>query len=107
MNYEDPTVSVQDDGITIRRYGMFGSTKVVPFDAVVALTELPLGALGKWRLAGAGPGTGWRNWYGWDNARRTKDTAYAFDIGGFWRPAVTPDDAALFAAALPDHIERR
>lgn len=107
MKYEDSTVTIGDPSITIRRYGMLGSKRVIPFDDVASVTKSSLGSMGRWRLAGAGPGTGWRNWYGWDNARRTKDTAYAFDVGGFWRPTVTPDDPVAFRASLPLDLEMR
>lgn len=107
MRYEDTTVLIDDDGITIRRYGIFGSARTVSFDAITTVTVSSLGSLGKWRLVGWGPGGGSRNWYGWDRARRTKGTAYAFDVNRFWRPTVTPEDPKLFLAALPSNLEPR
>ena len=72
MRYEDATVSVDGDGITIKRYGTFGSQRTIPFDDITAVTASRLGSLGKWRLVGAGPGGGSRNWYGWDRDRQRK-----------------------------------
>jgi hypothetical protein len=107
MRYEDTTVSVDDGGVTIKHYGVFGSARTMSFDTITTVTASSLGSLGKWRLVGSGPGGGIRNWYGWDRARRTKDTAYAFDVNRFWRPTVTPKDPELFLAALPSSLESR
>jgi len=100
MNYEDGTVAVNGDGVSIKRYGTFGSVRTLRFDDIVKVTVVRLGSAGKWRLVGAGPGGGWRNWYGWDRGRRSKEIAYVFDVGRFWRPTVTPDDPEAFSAAL-------
>ena len=105
MKYEDPTVAVDSDGITIKRYGMFGSSMAIRFDDIEAVTALRLGSVGKWRLAGVGPGGGSRNWYGWDTTRRSKDAAYSFDVNRFWRPTVTPDDPEAFLSALPQTVK--
>ena len=105
MSYREATVSVDSDGITIRRYGFFGSPRTIPFGDVVAMTESRLGSLGRWRLVGAGPGGGSRNWYGWDSGRRSKKVAYALDVGRFWRPTITPDDPESFRTSLPSSVE--
>ena len=100
MRYEDATVSVDADGITIKRYGALGSPRTISFDAISSVTESNLGSLGKWRLVGWGPGSGSRNWYGWDRARRSKETAFSFDVNRFWRPTVTPTDPESFLVSL-------
>ena len=117
MRYEDATVSVDGDGITIKRYGTFGSQRTIPFDDITTVTASRLGSLGKWRLVGAGPGVwlsladaqdrGSRNWYGWDRDRRSKETAYSLDVNRFWRPTITPDDPETFRAALPPTLDVR
>jgi len=107
MRYEDATVSVDGDGITIKRYGTFGSQRIIQFDDITTVTTWRLGSVGKWRLVGAGPGGGSRNWYGWDSDRRSKETAYSFDVNRFWRPTITPDDAESFRVALPSTIDVR
>jgi hypothetical protein len=105
MKYEDSTVLVEMDGITIKRYGMFGSSRTIRFGDIEAGKALRLGSVGKWRLVGSGPGGGTRNWYGWDNTRRSKEAAYSFDVNRFWRPTVTPDDPEAFLSALPQTVE--
>jgi hypothetical protein len=107
MGYEDTTVRVDSDGITIKRYGSFGSPRTIRFDDLTTVTETRLGSVGKWRLVGAGPGGGSRNWYGWDSNRRSKETAFAFDVNRFWRPTITPDDPTSFRAALPPDLDVR
>ena len=107
LRYEDATVSVDGDGITIKRYGTFGSQRTIPFDDITTVTASRLGSLGKWRLVGAGPGGGSRNWYGWDSDRRSKETAYSLDVSRFWRPTITPDDPETFRAALPPTLDVR
>ena len=107
MRYSDKTVLVDGDVLTIKRYGIFGSQRSLRFDDVTTLTVSRLGSVGKWRLVGAGPGGGFRNWYGWDNARQSKRTAYSFDVNRFWRPTVTPDDPEAFVSALPPNLEIR
>ena len=104
MAYEDATASVNNDGITIKRYGILGSAKFIPFDTIDRVTETRLGSLGRWRPVGVGPGGGTRNWYGWDGSRKSKQTAFSFDIGRFWRPTVTPDDPESLLAALPHTV---
>lgn len=101
MHYEDTMVSVDGNGITIKRYGFFGSPRTIRFEEVAEVTETRLGDIGRWRLVGAGPGGGMRNWYGWDGSRRSKDTAFSFDVDRFWHPTVTPEDADGFRIALP------
>jgi hypothetical protein len=107
MEYEDTTVSIDGDGITIKHYGIFGSPKTISFDAITTVITTGLGSFGKWRLVGSGPGGGSRNWYGWDRGRQTKDTAYSFDVNRFWRPTVTPNDPEAFQSALPSSLDVR
>lgn len=105
MDYEDQTVRIDDTHVTISRYGMFGSTRTVPFDRIRSVGRRNQGALAKWRVAGAGPGSGGRNWYGWDASRKNKDVAFALDVGRFWRPTVTPTEPDAFEAALPESVD--
>jgi len=105
MKYEDSTVVVDSDGIIIKRYGMFGSSRAIRFGDIEAGKALRLGSVGRWRLVGSGPGGGTRNWYGWDKTRRSKEAAYSFDVNRFWRPTVTPDDPEAFLSALPQTVE--
>jgi hypothetical protein len=107
MQYEDTTVAIDSAGITIKRYGTFGAQRTIRFEDITTVTASTLGSVGRWRLVGAGPGGGGRNWYGWDSARRSKATVYTFDVDRFWRPSITPDDPALFLAALPSSLDIR
>lgn len=99
--YEDPTVAVTPDHVVLKRYTLFGRQKSIRIDGIRTMDQRPIGRLERWRVAGAGPGTPWRSWYGWDAGRRTKTTAFVLDLGRFWRPTVTPDDPIGFAANMP------
>jgi hypothetical protein len=107
MQYEDTTVAVDGAGLTIKRYGIFGAQRIIRFEDITTVTASTVGSVGRWRLVGSGPGGGFRNWYGWDRARRSKETAYSFDVNRFWRPSITPDDPELFLAALPSTLDSR
>ena len=100
MRYDDPTVSVAEDAVVLRRYSLFGRSRTIRFDEIRSVDERAIGRLERWRVAGAGPGTPWRSWYGWDSGRRSKSTAFVLDVGRFWRPTVTPDEPASFSASL-------
>lgn len=103
-SYEDTTVAVDATGILIRRYGILGGERRVDFAEIGGVRQRPTGFGARWRVAGAGPGSGGRNWYGWDGSRRSKQTMFVIDVGGFWRPTVTPDDPKAFSAALPEDL---
>lgn len=62
MRYEDTTVSIDSDDITIKRYGPFGTPRTIRFEDIAEATKSRLGSVASWRLVGAGPGGGGRNW---------------------------------------------
>jgi hypothetical protein len=97
--YNGTSVTVDDDGVTIRGYGFFGSEKRVAFTNIQSVTEFDLGWMGRWRLIGAGFNAP-RRWFSWDSQRKTKSIGFAFDVGRFWIPTVTPDDPAAFREEL-------
>ena len=104
VSYEDTTVAVDTTGIVIRRYGMLGGERRIEFAEIGSVKQKSTGIGARWRMAGAGPGSGGRNWYGWDGNRRSKHVMFVLDVGGFWRPTVTPDDPEAFSDALPKKL---
>ncbi len=102
--YEDNTVSADDTGITIRRYGATGAEKQISYNEIYSATTHDMGVTERWRLIGAGP-VRFRSWYNWDRSRRAKTKAIVIDTGGFFRPTVTPDDADAFISAISDHVK--
>ena len=102
--YEDSTVRADGTGITIARYGFFGTDKRVSYAAIKSVEVFEMGWGGRWRLIGLGLG-GWSNWYNWDTKRRNKTTAIAIDTGGSLKPTVTPDDPDEFVTVISDYVE--
>jgi hypothetical protein len=100
--YSDPRLSADEEGILIRGYGVFGGTKRLVYADIGSVTEFPIGRAGRWRLIGAGFNSP-RRWFSWDPARRSKTVGFAFDVGRFWIPTVTPDDPAAFRAIVALH----
>lgn len=97
--YNDTRLSADEQGVVIRGYGVFGGTKHLAYTDVDSVTEFVFGAAGRWRLIGAGFNSP-RRWFSWDPGRRSKSVGFAFDVGGFWIPTVTPDDPAAFRDEL-------
>ena len=90
--YEDDVVVVDDTGLTIKRYGVTGSSRRIEFDDINSVEAFEMGRLsGKWRLVGIGPGRP-RNWFSWDRDRGHKRQALSIDVGKWIKPALTPDD---------------
>lgn len=101
IRYEDDQITVTDNRLTIRRYTMFGGDKVVPLDAVRRIVRHPLtGWNGRWRLQGS---SDFRHWWNFDRTRRQKTEALFLNVGGWWRPAITPDDVDAAYAAIARH----
>ena len=95
--YDDGTVSVDENGITIQRYGLLARRKRIPHADILSVHAFDLGHDGRWRLAGIGFS---RNWYNWDPSRHGKSLAFSIDTGSFVRPTVTPDDPDTFSSAM-------
>ncbi len=98
MAYQDRSIGVGDDTLTIRGYYFPGTTKQVSLQAIRSVRRVRMSALrGKGRIWGtANP----RYWANFDARRPGKSTAFLVDAGKAVRPFVTPDDPDAFAAAL-------
>ncbi|RMB58939.1 hypothetical protein [Tessaracoccus antarcticus] len=95
--YEDSTLSVNADTLTIRGYYFpwFGA-KRVPLSSIRIVTRLPLTTWGgRWRIWGS---TTLQYWANLDVRRTRKDTAFTVDIGASIMPFITPE--------RPDQFER-
>ena len=99
--YRDHTLTVDDDGITLRWYYFPFGTKRIPFARLRSVTRADIGAMtGRGRIWGtANP----RYWANLDVNRPKKTTGYVLDTGRFVRPFVTPDEPGAFEAALSEH----
>ena len=91
-DYEDDTIVVDDDGLTIRSYGRPGHVKRIEFSAIRGFETFPMGFWsGRHRLVGMPLGRP-RNWFHWDRHRRGKQVAIGLDVGGWIRPTIAPAD---------------
>lgn len=101
MVYEDRSIGVTDDTLTIKGYYFPGSTKRVALSSVQRVERVPTGATrGRGRIWGtANPGY----WANWDPKRTGKTFAFLVDVGKAVKPFVTPDDPDAFEAALREH----
>ncbi|MHB1929775.1 MAG: PH domain-containing protein [Acidimicrobiales bacterium] len=101
MAYQDRSVGVTNDSLTIRGYYLPGTTKRIPLDAIRSVRRVSLSAFrGKGRIWGtANPGY----WANFDLGRPRKTVAFLVDTGKRVKPFVTPDDPDAFEAALREH----
>jgi hypothetical protein len=95
--YDDGTVACTGSELVIRRYYFPFGAKRIPYSAIREVRRVPLGALGKWRIAGSGD---FVHWFNFDPHRPRKDVALVVDLGGRVKPVVTPDDPGQVVDAL-------
>lgn len=97
--YEDSTVRVDDDGVTVFRYYFpFATKKFIPYARIRAVDSgvLP-GFGGRWRLWGT---SDFMNWFALDVRRPLKDTAVVLDVGRRVAPTFTPEDSDAVVDAI-------
>ena len=100
--YEDDTVEIDGNNVTIKRYFIRGRSKVIPLSSIRGVETFDMGPLtGRWRIIGLGPGRP-RSWFAWDRKRRTKSVAISLDVGRWIRPAFSPSDPAAVAQILEE-----
>lgn len=95
MLYDDGRIALDDEGLTISHYYLWGSKRLA-YSSIRSVKRHPLTPVGgKWRIWGSGDLV---HWWNLDPERRRKATALELDVGGRVRPMITPDD--------PDEVER-
>jgi hypothetical protein len=105
-DYEDATVVVDENGVRIEGYRWPGDSKRVAFSDIQDIEVFEMGPLtGRYRLVGISPGR-LHNWFHWDRKRRDKTTAIGFDVGGFIRPTIVPDEPTTVADLVRAAIQR-
>ncbi len=94
--YEDGTVRLDAEGVTIRHFYFPFVSKHVPYETITAVSTGVLPGLGgRWRIWGT---TDFSSWYSFDLLRPKKTTAVELEISTWGTPAFTPRD--------PDEVER-
>ena len=98
MAYQDGSIGVTDDALTIKGYYFPGTVKRVPLAAIRSVRRSAMSAFrGRGRIWGtANPGY----WANFDPGRPRKTVAFLVDAGKAVKPFVTPDDPAAFESAL-------
>ncbi len=89
--YEDAGLTLDDDGITIRRYYFpFATPKRIAYGDIQGIKAAPMGrASGKGRFWGASDP---RYWFPMDFHRGSKKTLLILELGRRVRPCITPED---------------
>ncbi len=98
MAYQDGSIGVTDDVLTIKGYYFPGTVKRVPLSAIRSVRRADMSTFrGRGRIWGtANPGY----WANFDPRRPRKTVAFLVDAGKATKPFVTPDDPAAFESAL-------
>jgi hypothetical protein len=99
--YDDGRIAIDDEGISVRWYYLWGA-KRIPFQAIRSTKTFPLSRFrGRWRLWGSGSLV---RWYNLDVRRPTKTTGIEIDTGGRVHPCLTPDDVQAVSEIIAAHI---
>jgi hypothetical protein len=102
--YDDGRAVLDEDGVTLRRYYFpAGTAKRIPYQRIRRAWAQPMG----WAT---GKGRGWgtahpRYWLPLDGSRPRKDTLVVLDVGGFVRPAFSPDDPERVMGLLRERTQ--
>ena len=102
--YDDGEIRCDDQGLSIRRYYLWG-TKRIPYTSIEGVQTLPLTGLQnvrRWRLWGSGD---FSHWWNLDLRRPNKSVALVIDVGRHIRPTITPDDPTAVARILTEAIK--
>jgi hypothetical protein len=89
--YQDAGLTLDEDGITIRRYYFpFATPKRIAYSDIQGIKAKPMGwNSGKGRFWGASDP---RYWFPLDTQRGKKQTLLILDVGRRVRPCITPED---------------
>lgn len=101
VRYEDPHISCDDEGITIRKYAFPLGEKRVRYEDIQRYHVHPMGPLtGKLRIWGGNL----RYWFHLDSKRPWKDRAIVLDLGKRTLPVLTPDQLEPVLELLRERV---
>ena len=102
--YDDDTVQLDDDGLSIKNSRARGASRRIEYGAIRRVETFEMGFWsGRHRVAGISPGRP-RNWFAWERGRSAKQVAVALDVGTWVRPTFTPDDPGAVIAILDERV---
>jgi len=97
--YDDGRVACTGDELIIRHYYLSGA-KHIGYPEIHEARQVPLGAIGRWRIQGSGDLV---HWFNFDPGRPHTSHALVIYTDARIRPVITPDDPAAVAAELARH----
>jgi hypothetical protein len=101
MNYQDGSIGIDADHLSIRGYYFPGTVKRIPLAALRSVQRVPMRQLrGRGRIWGT---SNPRYWANFDPRRPAKMVAFVVDAGKAVKPFVTPDDPDRFEQAMRHH----
>lgn len=101
MLYDDGRVALDEHGVTIRWYYVWGS-KRIPYSAIRSFERRRMGALtGKGRIWGSGD---FVHWWNLDPRRPNKNEAIELRVGRRIIPTISPDDSERVEAILREKV---
>ena len=99
-HYEDKTILLDDEAVTIKSYRKPADTKRIEYRSIKGFEVFQMGFwTGRHRLVGMSFGRP-RSWFHWDRDRGDKSTGISLDVGGWIRPTIVPDDPEAVAEIL-------
>lgn len=105
--YEDETILLDEDGVTIKNYRRPGDAKRIAYGSIQGFEAFEMGLwTGRYRLVGMSLGRP-RNWFHWDRSRGNKRTAISLDVGKWIRPTIVPGDPNAIAQILREALDKQ
>jgi hypothetical protein len=101
MLYDDGRIALDDDGLVIRRYYLWGH-KRIPYTAIRSVTRFPLNNMrGRCRIWGSGD---FKHWYNLDQSRSKKTDGFEIHTTSRTVPVITPDHPDEVARILSEQV---
>lgn len=98
--YQDDTVTVTEDGLTLRSYRWRGDKRTIPADSIRDVERFDMGLWsGRYRLVGISFGRP-RSWFAFGKSTTNRTTALSIDDGSVIKPTFVPDDPTAVEQAL-------
>ena len=98
--YDDGAVRLESDGLTIRRYFVWGAPKRIAYRDIEAVRRRRLGWTGRLRIWGSGDLV---HWWSLDLHRPQRREAFEIDTGRHWIATFTPADPEQVGRLLSEH----
>jgi hypothetical protein len=100
-SYSDSLVTINDNGILFKYYGLLGGDRFVQFNDIEKIViKKPTIWSGKWRWHGSGD---FMTWFPADYARQSRDVIFVVYIRNkWWRVGFTVEDSSMVVSILQE-----